>query len=75
MVFAAAGYCQNAPAQKGAAQKAPTAPKTVSGRLEISGSKIYYEECGSGSAAVGTMPGRSVTGVHAASAGRISEAI
>jgi 3-oxoadipate enol-lactonase len=26
--------------------------KTVSGRLEISGSKIYYEECGSGPAAV-----------------------
>jgi 3-oxoadipate enol-lactonase len=57
MGFAAAGYCQNAPtqntpAQKGAAQKAPTAPKTVSGRLEISGSKIYYEECGVGPIAV-----------------------
>jgi 3-oxoadipate enol-lactonase len=52
VVFAAAGYCQNAPAQKGAAQKAPTAGKTVSGRLEISGSKIYYEECGVGSIAV-----------------------
>jgi 3-oxoadipate enol-lactonase len=50
--FAAAGYCQNAPAQKAAAQKAPTPPKTVSGRLEISGSKIYYEECGVGPIAV-----------------------
>ena len=50
--FAGAGYCQNAPAHKGAAQKAPTAAKTVSGRLEISGSKIYYEECGVGPTAV-----------------------
>ena len=57
VVFAAAGYrqnapAQNAPAQKVAAQKAPTAPKTVTGRLEISGSKIYYEECGVGPIAV-----------------------
>jgi|ERR1035438_2925860 3-oxoadipate enol-lactonase len=29
-----------------------TVEKTVSGRLEISGSKIYYEECGSGPSAV-----------------------
>jgi len=40
-VFAAAGYGQTAAVEK-----------TVSGRLEITGSKIYYEECGSGSAAV-----------------------
>jgi 3-oxoadipate enol-lactonase len=52
VVFAGTGYCQNTPAQKGAAQKAPTAAKTVSGRLEISGSKIYYEECGVGPTAV-----------------------
>ena len=52
VAFAAAGYCQNAPAQKVANQKAPTAPKTVSGRLEISGSKVYYEECGVGPIAV-----------------------
>src|SRR5580704_16519117 len=52
VVFAAAGYCQNAPAQKATAQKAPTPPKTVNGRLEISGSKIYYEECGVGPIAV-----------------------
>src|SRR5277367_5156697 len=57
VVFACAGYCQNAPAQKAAtqiapAQKAPTAAKTVSGRLEISGPKIYYEECGLGPIAV-----------------------
>ncbi len=32
-------------------QTAP-AEKTVSGHLEVSGSKIYYEECGSGPAAV-----------------------
>src|SRR5271163_1272654 len=52
VVFAGAGYSQNAPAQKAAVQKAPTPAKTVSGRLEISGSKIYYEECGLGPIAV-----------------------
>lgn len=37
-----------------AANCAQTAPaeKTATGRLEVSGSKIYYEECGSGPAAV-----------------------
>ena len=36
------------------ANRGQTAPveKTVSGRLEVPGSKIYYEECGSGPAAV-----------------------
>ncbi len=52
VVFGGAGYCQNSPAEKGAAQKAPSAAKTVTDRLEISGSKIYYEECGSGPFAV-----------------------
>jgi 3-oxoadipate enol-lactonase len=41
LIFAAAGRCQTVPVEK-----------TVSGRLEISGSKIYYEECGSGPAAI-----------------------
>jgi 3-oxoadipate enol-lactonase len=33
-------------------QKLEGVQKTVSGRLEVAGSKIYYEECGSGPAAV-----------------------
>jgi 3-oxoadipate enol-lactonase len=33
-------------------EKAEKAEKTVSGHLEVSGSKIYYEECGWGPAAV-----------------------
>jgi 3-oxoadipate enol-lactonase len=49
--FAGAGYCQTGAAEKGANEKTAIA-KTVSGRLEISGSKIYYEECGSGPIAV-----------------------
>ena len=50
-VFAGAGFCQSVPAQKTLTEK-PSGAKTVSGRLEISGSKIYYEECGSGPTAV-----------------------
>jgi 3-oxoadipate enol-lactonase len=49
--FGAAAVCQTAPAEKNVPEKA-TAAKTVSARLEISGSKIYYEECGAGSVAV-----------------------
>jgi 3-oxoadipate enol-lactonase len=45
------GVCQTAPTEKSIPGKA-TAAKTVSARLEISGSKIYYEECGAGPAAV-----------------------
>jgi len=41
LMLAAAGRGQIAPVEK-----------TVSGRLEVPGSKIYYEECGSGPAAV-----------------------
>jgi 3-oxoadipate enol-lactonase len=33
-------------------QKLENVQKTVSGRVEVAGSKIYYEECGSGPAAV-----------------------
>ena len=33
-------------------QKLENVQKTVSGRVEVAGSKIYYEECGSGTAAV-----------------------
>jgi 3-oxoadipate enol-lactonase len=50
-VFACAGVCQTAPAEKSVPEKA-TAAKTVSARLEITGSKIYYEECGAGPVAV-----------------------
>src|SRR5580704_12274937 len=50
--FAGAGFCQNFPAEKAPTEQKAVAPKTVSGRLEISDSKIYYEECGSGPAAV-----------------------
>ena len=54
--FAGAGYCQTGAAEKGANEKTANEKtaiaKTVSGRLEISGSKIYYEECGSGPIAV-----------------------
>jgi 3-oxoadipate enol-lactonase len=49
--FAGAGYCQTGAAEKGVNEKTAIA-KTVNGRLEISGSKIYYEECGSGPIAV-----------------------
>jgi 3-oxoadipate enol-lactonase len=49
--FAGAGVCQTVPAEKGVPEKAAAA-KTVSARLEISGSKIYYEECGAGPVAV-----------------------
>ena len=49
--FVGAGFCQSVPAQKTLTEK-PSAAKTVSGRLEISDSKIYYEECGSGPTAV-----------------------
>jgi 3-oxoadipate enol-lactonase len=41
LMLAVAGRGQTAPVEK-----------TVSGRLEVPGSKIYYEECGSGPAAV-----------------------
>lgn len=41
LMLAAAGRGQNPPVEK-----------TVSGRLEVPGGKIYYEECGSGPAAV-----------------------
>jgi 3-oxoadipate enol-lactonase len=50
--FAGAGFCQNVPAEKPPTEQKAVAPKTASGRLEISDSKIYYEECGSGPAAV-----------------------
>ena len=50
-VFACAGVCQTTPAEKSVPEKA-TAAKTVSARLEITGSKIYYEECGAGPVAV-----------------------
>ena len=33
-------------------QKLDGVPKTISGHVEVAGSKIYYEECGSGPAAV-----------------------
>src|ERR1700731_154659 len=48
---AGVGFCQNVPGQKTLTEK-PSAAKTVSGRLEISDSKIYYEECGSGPTAI-----------------------
>jgi 3-oxoadipate enol-lactonase len=49
--LAALALVYGAISSAGRPQAAPV-EKTVSGRLEISGSKIYYEECGSGPSAV-----------------------